>query len=46
MEIFQYTPDLQALVTQFYNRLIADVPHCYPVMEEEFAIALRGDYYW
>ena len=42
MEIFQYTPDLQALVTQFYNRLIADVPHCYPVTEEEFAIALRG----
>ena len=42
MEIFQYTPDLQALVTQFYNRIIADVPQCYPVMEEEFAIALRG----
>jgi len=42
MEIVQYTPDLQASVTQFYNRLTADVPHCYPVNEEEFATAMRG----
>jgi hypothetical protein len=42
MEILQYTPDMQASVTQFYNRLIANVPHCYPVTEEEFAIVLRG----
>ena len=42
MEIFQYTPDLQTPLTEFYNRLTADVPHCYPVTEEEFAIALRG----
>ena len=42
MEIIQYTPDMQASVTQFYNRLTADVPHCYPVDEEEFSIAIRG----
>ena len=42
MEILQYTSDQQTPVTQFYNRLIANVPHCYPVTEEEFAIVLRG----
>ena len=42
MEIFQYTPNMQAPVTQFYNRLTANVPHCYPVTEEEFATAVRG----
>ena len=41
MEILQYTPDMQTSVTQFYNHLIADVPHCYPVKEEEFAIAMQ-----
>ena len=42
MEILQYTPDLQTPVTQFYNRLITNVPHCYPIKEEEFATAIRG----
>ena len=42
MEIIQYTPDMQAPVTQFYNRLTANVSHCYPVKEEEFATAIRG----
>ena len=42
MEIVQYTPDMQTPVTQFYNRLTMDVPHCYPVKEEEFATAIRG----
>ncbi len=42
MEIIQYTPDILIPVTQFYNRLTADVPHCYPVKEEEFAHAMRG----
>lgn len=41
MKIFQYTPDMQTPVTQFYNRLTADVPHCYPVKEEEFATAMH-----
>ena len=41
MEIFQYTPDLQTPLTQFYNRLTADVPHCYPIKEAEFAIEMR-----
>ncbi|RKU35196.1 hypothetical protein C6496_18075 [Candidatus Poribacteria bacterium] len=39
MEIRQYTPDMQTSVTQFYNHIITNVPHCYPVPEEEFAIA-------
>ena len=42
MEIFQYTPSMQALGTQFYNRLIADVPHCYPIGVEEFRVAVSG----
>lgn len=42
MEIVQYTPKLQSAVTEFYNRLTANVPHCYPVKEEEFALAMRG----
>ena len=41
MEIIQYTPDMQEPLTQFYNRMTADVPHCYPVKEEEFAIAMH-----
>ena len=42
MEILQYTPDILSPLTQFYNRLTADVPYCYPVQEEEFATAVRG----
>ena len=42
MEIIQYTPDMQTSVTQFYNRLTADVPHCYPVKEQELATAIQG----
>ena len=42
MEILQYTSDMQTPLIQFYNPLIANVPHCYPIMEEEFTIALRG----
>ena len=29
-------------LTAFYNRLTADVPHCYPADEKEFAHAMRG----
>ena len=42
MEIVQYTPDMLTTVTQFYNRLTDDVPHYYPVQEEEFADAISG----
>ena len=42
MEILQYTADMQTSVTQFYNHLTTDVPHCYPVKAEEFATAIRG----
>ena len=42
MDILQYTPDMQTQVTQFYNRMTADVPKCYPVKAEEFAVAIQG----
>lgn len=42
MEIRQYTPDLLLPLTEFYNNLTTEVPHCYPVEEEEFAYAMRG----
>ena len=42
MNILQYTPDIQTQVTQFYNRMTASVPKCYPVSAEEFATAIRG----
>ena len=29
-------------LTAFYNRLTADVPHCYPADEKEYAHAMRG----
>ena len=41
MEILQYTLDMQTSVAQFYNYLTADVPHCYPVTAEEFAVAMQ-----
>ena len=42
MNIVQYTPKLQSVLTAFYNRQTVNVPHCYPVKEEEFALAMRG----
>ena len=49
MEIIQYTPDLLSPLTKFYNKLTAEVPHCYPVREEEFAFAMEkvgtGEYH-
>ena len=42
MEIVQYTPELQSALTEFYNRQTVNVPHCYPVNEEEFAFEMRG----
>ena len=42
METLQYTSDMQAPLTQFYNHLTADVPHCYSVKAEELATAIRG----
>lgn len=42
MEIYQYTPEFLSPITQFYNLLTAEVPHCYPVNEEEFALAMQG----
>ncbi len=42
MDILHYSPDILTPLTQFYNRLIADVLHCYPVQEEEFADVISG----
>ena len=42
MNIVQYTPKLQSVLAEFYNRQTVNVPHCYPVKEEEFALAMRG----
>ena len=41
MEILEYTPEMLSSLTQFYNDLTADVPHCYPVKNEEFAHAME-----
>lgn len=42
MEIIQYTPDLLTPLTKFYNDFTADVPHCYPVNEEDLGFATSG----
>ena len=42
MEILQYKPSLLKPVIEFYNELIAEVPHCYPVEEEDFTYAMRS----
>lgn len=42
MEVIQYTPEMVKPLTEFYNNLIAEVPHCYPVKEEEFVNVMRG----
>ena len=36
MKIVEYTPKLLRQITACYNRLTANVPHCYPVTETEF----------
>ena len=46
MEIVRYTADLQTPVTQFYNRVTANVPHCYPVKEEEICCRITRGYHW
>ncbi len=42
MEILQYTPDMLSSLIQFYNHLTIDVPYCYPVKEDEFALAMNS----
>ncbi len=41
MKILEYTPDLLPSLTEFYNELTSDVPHCYHVKEDEFALAMN-----
>lgn len=49
MEIIQYTPDLLSPLTEFYNELTAEVPHCYHVNVYEFELAMNkvvtGEYH-
>ena len=40
MEILEYTPEMQRHTTQFYNNLTANVPHCYPVREDDLGTVL------
>lgn len=42
MEIVQYKPDHLTSLTKFYNDLTNEVPNCYTITEEEFALALHG----
>ena len=42
MDIIEYTPDVLSSLTMFYNQLTADVPHCYPVKEEDLEFATSG----
>lgn len=42
MEILQYTSDMAAPLTYFYNMQTTDVPHCYPIKESEMVTAIRG----
>lgn len=45
MEILAYTPEMQRHTTAFYNNLTANVPHCYPVSEEELGKVLVSTTY-
>ncbi len=40
MEILEYTPEMRRYTTEFYNNLTANVPHCYPVSEDELGEVL------
>lgn len=42
MEIIQYNPNLLTPLTEFYNEFTVDVPHCYPVKEEDLEFATSG----
>ncbi len=42
MEIIQYTSDLLTPLTKFYNDFTVDVPHCYPVKEDDLEFATSG----
>lgn len=42
MEIIQYNPNLLTPLTRFYNEFTLDVPHCYPVKEEDLEFATSG----
>ena len=42
MKIVEYTPELLKPMTACYNRLTANVPHCYPVTETEFGEELAS----
>ena len=45
MEILEYTPEMQRHATQFYNNLTVNVPHCYPVSEDELGEVLQNTTY-
>lgn len=40
MEILEYTPEMQRSIARCYNNLTMNVPHCYPVSEDELGNVL------
>jgi GNAT superfamily N-acetyltransferase len=40
MEVLIYDPSMLDRITALYNRSVGNVPHCYPVLPEEFATEL------
>ncbi len=45
MEIIEYTPEMQKQIAHCYNILMANVPHCYPVSENELGKVLTCSAY-
>lgn len=45
MEILEYTPDMQRQIAHCYNTLTTNVPHCYPVSEDELGAVLMQPAY-
>lgn len=39
MQLIQYKSDFLTSLTKFYNNLTTN---CYPIMEEEFALTMKG----
>jgi len=45
MEIVEYTTKMQKQIAQCYNHLTANVPHCYPISEDELDTELLDTTY-
>ena len=45
MEIIEYTSEMQKQIGHCYNNLTANVPHCYPVNDDELGKVLMCPVY-